>query len=306
MTVTGSDYPATTVDLAEVSDDGDGNEITTGAPQLTPTNITVADIVDGEFTSELTINGESLGSPYTVTVTSTQAGDIITATFTVAAAPEPAPYTLSTDVATEGVRIQLSGTATTPVPAGEDLTVTLKKWGLPSSIPTSSVLILGTTSNMSEPYSGEPAEVRIEAGNKILLSLTSRYENGEAAGPLLAGQDYSVVFKKSAGITNPILAGDKYAMQLADLDPGSHSYGSIQIKSKVKLVPATNAGPRGTALEITGLGLNSGDATIFLNSETRSGRVVATAYRLDKAYASGGIAKVTVDTTTQTSFPARV
>ena len=153
-----------------------------------------------------------------------------------------------------------------------------------------------------EPYSGEPAEVRIEAGNKVVMSLTSRYVNGEAAGPLFADHGYTVVFKKSAGITNPTLAGSTYSIQLADLDSGSHNYkldGDQAIQSKVKLVPATNAGPRGTELEVTGLGLATGDATIYLSSpETTTGR-----YRLDNAYASGGIAKVTVDTTTQNFVP---
>ena len=68
-------------------------------------------------------------------------------------------------------------------------------------------------------------------------------------------------------------------------------------------MPATNAGPRGTALEVTGLGLNNGDATVYLNSWDSSGDPVAEAYRLDKAYSSGGIAKVTVDTTTQNFVP---
>ena len=223
-----------------------------------------------------------------------------------------ATFELSSYVATEAVRIELDAQSGTMVPAGEDLTVTLKKFGLPADIPESSVLILGTTSSTAgdgavngvnrEPYSGEPAEVRIEAGNKVVMSLTSRYVNGEAAGPLFADHAYTVVFKKSAGITNPTLAGDTYSIQLADLDSGSHNYkldGDQAIQSKVKLVPATNAGPRGTELEVTGLGLATGDATIYLrSSETTTGR-----YRLDNAYASGGIAKVTVDTTTQNFVP---
>ena len=127
-------------------------------------------------------------------------------------------YELSTDVASAGVRIELDAVADNEVPAGEDLTVTLKSWGLPSSIPESSVLILGESGDDTEPYSGEPAEVRIESGNKILLSLTSRYVNGNAAGPLLAGQPYRIVFKKSAGITNPAVAGGRYAIKVDDLD----------------------------------------------------------------------------------------
>ena len=53
-------------------------------------------------------------------------------------------FELSSYVATEGVRIELdANSGKVMVPAGEDLTITLKKFGLPSSIPESSVLILG-------------------------------------------------------------------------------------------------------------------------------------------------------------------
>ena len=231
--------------------------------------------------------------------------------------PTPSLVTLSTDVATEGVRIELEANSGIMVPAGEDLTVTMEKFGLPSSIPESSVLILGTTSTSTEPYSGEPAEVRIEAGNKVVLSLTSRYVNGDAAGPLLAGQDYSVVFKKSAGITNPNVAG-KYSIQLNDKDATDHSYADIEIMSKIKL--SKTSGPRGTVIEATALGMKDGDTTFYLQRrlhEPGSGADMpdwenavdddgnpeyvypGDGYRLDKAPASGGKATVSVNTTTQ-------
>ena len=140
----------------------------------------------------------------TVTVTSDQDGDITTAIFKVEEAPAPAPYSLSTDVATEGVRIEVSGESTTMVPAGEDLTVQLEKWGLPSSIPEESVLILGqggvaatATTPGSPAYSGQPASVRIEASNKIVLSLTARYDNGDAAGPLIRGERITQLSSRS-------------------------------------------------------------------------------------------------------------
>ena len=55
-------------------------------------------------------------------------------------------FELSSYVATEAVRIELEASSKAMVPAGEDLTVTLKKFGLPADIPESSVLILGKTS----------------------------------------------------------------------------------------------------------------------------------------------------------------
>ena len=221
--------------------------------------------------------------------------------------PDPA-------VASDPVRIKLDVRADTMVSPGLDLTVVMKGWGLPSMIPESSVLILGTGNGA---YSGEPAEVRIESGNKIVLSLTSRYVNGDPAGPLVAGQAYSIVFKASAGITNPSRAGNRYVIKVDDLDAGAtHVFGGpnaaaddkIVIKSKVKL--SKTAGPRGTEVEVTAVGLSPGDATFYLrrtdydqasSPEWEDGEAVyhLPGYELDKAVASGGKAVVTIDTTTQ-------
>ena len=220
----------------------------------------------------------------------------------------PIRIELSTDVASAGVRIEIDAFAENEIPAGEDLTVTLKSWGLPASIPESSVLILGQSGDDTEPYSGEPAEVRIEGGNKILLSLTSRYVNGNAAGPLLADQPYRIVFKKSAGITNPAVAGGRYAIKVDDLDDTTHTFSGIQIKSKVTLKPAS--GPRGTQVEVSAVGLQSGDTTFYLKrqnydqnsspmQEDGTQEYSGDGYRLDKSSASGGKATVTIDTTTQ-------
>ena len=219
-------------------------------------------------------------------------------------------HELSTDVASAGVRIEIDAFAENEIPAGEDLTVTLKSWGLPSSIPESSVLILGQSGDDTEPYSGEPAEVRIEGGNKILLSLTSRYVNGNAAGPLLADQPYRIVFKKSAGITNPAVAGGRYAIKVDDLDDDTHTSSGIQIKSKITLKPSS--GPRGTQVEVSAVGLQGGDATFYLKrTDYDGGRYngpmqedgdpvyTGDGYRLDKSSASGGKSTVTIDTTTQ-------
>ena len=82
---------------------------------------------------------------------------------------------------------------------------------------------------------------------------------------MLAGADYSVVFKKSAGITNPTEAGT-YSIQLADLDSGSEILTSgIDIMSKIKL--SKSSGPRGTVIEATALGMKSGDTTFYLQRQ---------------------------------------
>ena len=214
------------------------------------------------------------------------------------ASDAPVSVDLSTVVASAAVRIGIDTSAETAIPAGEDITVTLKDWGLPSSIPTSSVLILGTTaSQAAEPYSGEPSEVRIGSGNKVVLSLTPRYGNGEAAGPLFATQDYSIVFKESAGITNPAKAGTAYVIKVDDSDTETATQTSDPIVIKSKVTLAKSAGPRGTQVEATAVGLNAGDATFYLTNRT------VTNYRLDKSSSSGGKAVLTIDTTTQNFIP---
>ena len=277
----------------------------------------------GTFSGTFSNRGVSdiaIGGPTTVTVGTVTPGPVTPGPVT---PDEEVNYDLSTNVATEAVRIELDANSGREVPAGEDLTITLKKFGLPSSIPESSVLILGKAdlpaNEDEEPYSGEPSEVRIEAGNKVVLSLTSRYVNGDAAGPLLEGEDYSVVFKKSAGITNPSVAGT-YSIQLKDLDSVDHPYNNIDIMSKIKL--SKSSGPRGTVIEATALGMKGGDTTFYLqrrgyeegssnpdqedavvlnddDEEIPSYVYPVEGYRLDKASASGGIAKVSIDTTTQ-------
>ena len=272
-----------------------------------PTPGTATAAADGTFTDHpLVIEAEA--EPVVIAIVASVSGAEVTrAAFSVAdpAAEKP----LSSYIATESVRIELDATAGARVPPGEDITVTLKDFGKPATIDPSSVLILGTTSATAggrttgpatptdpwnEPYSGEPSEVRI-SGNNVILSLTSRYVNGEAAGPLFSNHSYKVVFKESAGITNPKKAGSTYKIELADLGAAKHVFNLDPIESKIKLVPKTNAGPRGTQLEVTILGFADGDATVYLGS--------IGGYRLDQAYSSGGVATVTVDTTTQNFVP---
>ena len=310
---TAADTPANditiNITLANFVPDG---EVTWGETDLdgdltTPTDTTID--ANGGLTTTATLLGSALTEAKELAITAAQTGDTaVSATFSIAAAPSPDPYTLSTDVATEGVRIEVSGESTTMVPAGEDITVQMEKWGLPSSIPEDSVLILGQGDGA---YSGEPASVRLEASNKIVLSLTARYENGAAAGPLLGGQKYTVVFKKSAGITNPAIAGGRYALKLTDLD-NTETFSGIQIMSKVKL--AKGSGPRGTTIEATAVGVNSGDTTFYLKrtdydaasmpmQEDGDAVYSGDGYLLGRSSASGGKATLSIDSTTQNFVP---
>ena len=214
------------------------------------------------------------------------------------------------------MRIDLDVQASSAIPAGEDITVTLKNWNLPSSIPEDSVLIVGTDDGKDDkdPYSGAPADVRIASGNKVVLSLTSRYDNGGPAGPLMKGQPYTIIFKESAGITNPSKAGGAYAIKVtAPNGATNHTFSGIVVKSKVTL--SKSAAPRGTQIEVTAVGLAAGDATFYLQRQNYATGSSSPAkedgeheysgdgYRLDKAASSGGKATVTIDTTTQNFVP---
>ena len=59
-------------------------------------------------------------------------------------------------------------------------------------------------------YSGAPIEVQVNTGTGVdgTLSLASRYSNGSPAGQIYGGSIPEVIFKKTAGIANPVKSGD--------------------------------------------------------------------------------------------------
>ena len=156
------------------------------------------------------------------------------------------------------VRVEITTDAGTSVPAGEDIVVTLGGFGIPSTIDANSVLI---TSDWFNGYSGPPADIVVGEKGKVTLSLASRYANGDAASPIYSGRNYSVVFKQSAGITNPASAGEK-TITVSDRDTEDAKY-KVTIERVVKLSVA--AGKRGTATTATLLGFADGTATVNLN-----------------------------------------
>ena len=106
-----------------------------------------------------------------------------------------------------------------------DITVELKGFGVPSSVSESAVLItaldesaasIELAANNPGPYVGAPDVVTV-SGDKITISLASRYQNGNSAGDIGADSIYTVTFKQSAGITNPTTRGTK-GITLKDRD----------------------------------------------------------------------------------------
>ena len=145
--------PATKPDGADAGTDRD-------PVTLTPSSVSDSEITAGGFTEEITIPAEASATSIIVTAVQTVNGvtHVTSAAFTVGVEPLPAA-TLSSYVATEATRIELPALAVRRIPAGEEITVTLKKFGLPSDIPESSVLILGTTSTTAPGYVESPEEL---------------------------------------------------------------------------------------------------------------------------------------------------
>ena len=73
---------------------------------------------------------------------------------------------------------------------------------------------------------------------------------------------YTITFKQSAGITNPITATGRATVVIKDADAVDHTDDRVVIQSKVTL--SKGAGARGTAVTVSAVGLLGGGATAFL------------------------------------------
>ena len=169
---------------------------------------------------------------------------------------------LSSNTAGDAVQVVIKANADAEKTSATDITVDLAKFGVPSTIPERSVIIAdddGNSSGTDDGYIGEPGSVTVN-GTKITLALYSRFP-GQSAGDAggLTGP-YTITFKQSAGITNPIAAGTA-SITVKDGDTTDHSLTEA-IKSKVKL--SKTAGPRGTAVTVSAVGLGGGGATVYL------------------------------------------
>ena len=212
-------------------------------------------------------SGVTIGGPTTVTV-GTGGTEPVT--------PEPgtpAPVTpdeedappavkLSSKTAGASVQVTLNSMAHTTITSATDITVDLKKFGVPSAIWESSVNINDTDKqgDGERGYSGEPNSVTVD-GTKITMALYSRFPGQEADAGNITGM-YTITFKQSAGITNPITATGRATVVIKDADSIDHTDDRVVIQSKVKL--SKPAGPRGTAVTVSAVGLLGGGATAFL------------------------------------------
>ena len=171
---------------------------------------------------------------------------------------------LSSSVAGDPVQIVVGAWAVGIKNSDDDITIDLKKFGVPTTIPERSIIIAdndgtGEGTPTDDGYIGEPGSVTVN-GTKVTLALYPRFpgQSSGDAGELSLG--YTITIKQSAGVTNPIVAGTA-SVQVKDGDPGEHNLTS-KIDSKVKLSAA--AGARGTEITVSAVGLGKGGATVYL------------------------------------------
>ncbi len=248
------------------------------------------------------------------------------------------------DTVTAGavVRMEIHTGATKAILGGKEIKVKMAKFGLPSTIDADSVLLI------SSGYSRVPKDVSVNTGSStITINLdTQRAERSiEGSNPgVSAFTPYTIIFKQTADIKNPTKAGAA-SVVVTDEDPAETinmrqlpdgTRVDLAIQSKVSLKPSS--GPRGTIVEVTGVGNDKGDATIYLRRFVRTldpreddfrtepeldadgepvldddenpvTTTISTAvykspgYRLDKGPTSAGKVVVSVDTTTQNFVP---
>ena len=165
---------------------------------------------------------------------------------------------LSSKTAGAAVQVVLNVNADSVKNEATDITVDLKKFGVPTTIAEGAVIIGGA-------YSGEPQSVTVN-GNKVTLALYARFPGAADAAPEIAVGAYTITFKQSAGITNPTKAGTA-TVEVNDGDDVNESPTKM-IESKVSLDKTSAA--RGTAVTVKGVGFNTGDATILLTSEGKN------------------------------------
>ena len=171
--------------------------------------------------------------------------------------------TLSSNDPGAAVRIKIDQFADAEVPPGDDIVINLKDFGVPSTITESQVLfgdagdVEGVTTTS---YVGNPSEVSV-SGKKITLTTPATKEDGTSHNAVTG--PYTIVFKQSAGISNPNTGGDK-TIELTDKDgdPTASKF-TVTIDRVIKL--DKSKAKRGTEITVTGKGFTSGrSATVYL------------------------------------------
>ena len=223
----------------------------------------------------------------------------------------------SSDSPGAAVGLTLKARAAATIPPGSDITVNLKDFGVPSTIAEERVLIQ-TLNNTGDVISGTPDvpdggvmdSFRPEAievsGMEVKLTLPAGAADSENPAKSIAASvetnadpNYQIVFKQSAGITNPVTRGLK-TVEIEDEDTANDEQ-IVMVRSKVSL--DTSSGKRGTAVTLTATGIKDGGATAFLlvgciDKDPACTATPATAdIPLGNANASGNTVSIAISTT---------
>ena len=163
-------------------------------------------------------------------------------------APPVATNVLSTDI----------------VAPGEEITVELPKFVIPSSISEKQVEISSTVISGSESttgYIGNPSEVRID-GQKLHLTIPVIQTSGANKG---ASGLYTIVIKQGAGIKNPLRASDSdddaQDVKVTFNEKVDNGAFTPDIERTIEVSKASAA--RGTEITITGRGFDDGSAEVY-------------------------------------------
>ena len=173
------------VDPSELDFTQNGQDITFKVATIKAVKYRVtAPSTPDEYTFSGTFDGASVTGDSTVTVGAggTDTGGTDTGG-TDTGAPDSAPpaVKLSSKTAGASVQVTINSTAYTTITSATDITVNLKKFGVPSAISESSVNINDTDKQGDgddRGYSGEPNSVTVD-GTKITLALYSRFPGQE-------------------------------------------------------------------------------------------------------------------------------
>ena len=238
-----------------------------------PVTYTVTAAGSGTFSGMFTVPPETFNTPIGGTTMVTVAADAAGEN------GEPGPVKLSTDRAGADVRVTIDANAVSSIRGGTDISVTLPGFGIPSSIDEDDVIIY------SNNFDGNPSSIEVD-GSKITLAVPLRTGSGTDTRTTFISGPYTILFKSSAGLTNPTLAGDK-DVTVSDADPEDE-------KSPVTIIKTVSVKPtfvtRGGDATVTAKGLRDGTTTVYLMDDDEQGA------ELGSGTADDGVVEIEIDT----------
>ena len=215
-------------------------------------------------------------------------------TVTVATTPTTPPaepdlvVNRSTENAGADVRVTIEANAGISILGGTDISVTLSGFGIPSSIDEDDVIIY------SEDFDGNPDSVAVD-DSEVTLTVPLRTSKGQAAGQTkttaISGA-YTILFKSSAGLTNPALADKTYDVTVSDAD-------SEDQEETIKVIKTASVKPtfvtRGGDATVTAKGLRDGTTTVYL-LEMNDDEEYVRGPALGTGTADDGVVEIEIDT----------